>query len=279
MELYSRDEIAQQKEIRVRAKRAMATAVIAAVVICVALCIFVTPLNEKAFRIIGIAAASLAGCVVIYLSSFVLPYMRPKPSEKTTLGKVGRVLWNIVHQLHMYIIWILLAGIIVSFLFNRVTDVPAKKKIVIFADVYSIEEEQLETVLNEDLPEGIKMTQVHPFSYSAFGMSGITEADIYIIKESNIKEYKEIIAPLYESWPKKDIDVIYDIDGEAYGIRVYCPTEGKKGMAADYIGYTAEGEPMEDYYLFFGKGGVHKGLGGEAAYIVEKLMEINGGIR
>ena len=254
MEMYSREEIAGQKDLRRRAKTAAIIISALAAVVCVALMIAVKPLNETLFRIIASIAVAVAGCFDIYIASFVMPYMRPKPKQRKAGGKVLHVLGNILRQMHMYIIWIILSGIIVMFLFNLVTDTTQAKKVTIYVDAPEVRSARIETELNGDLPEGIKMTKVRTFSYHTFGLGNVGADDIYLVKEENIEQYIDGFAVLEEYMQPRSIDRYWGKDGKAYGLLM-----------------EFEGE---EYYLFFGKDCVHPGRDGAAAYVAEKLLGI-----
>ena len=43
--------------------------------------------------------------------------------------------------------------------------------------------QELDARLEEDLPEGIRMIRVHPFSYAAFDESALLQADLYIVHQ------------------------------------------------------------------------------------------------
>jgi len=299
MEMYSREEISEQKDLRSRAKAAAFAVCAVAAAICAVLLICVRPLNEGLFRVIASAAAVLAGCVVIYVSSFVLPYMRPKPKKRGFGGKVLHVLGNIVRQLHMYIIWGLIAAIFVSFLFNLATDTKPEKKVTIWVDADSVKSAELQTVLDEDLPEGIKMTKVHSFSYSVFGMAQPGADDIYIVKAENAEQFLEGFAPLEqflggtegaealrsalrESVSVKDtgdaqlkpLGDYYGKDGALLGIMVFYSPLYTSGAASEYIDYSAEEGSGMAYYIFFGKDSLHPGKDGAAAYIAQRLLQL-----
>ena len=277
MEMYSREEIADQKELRKRAKLAAVIVSVLAAVVCVFLLIFVKPLNETLFRVIATVCAALAGCFDIYIASFIMPYMRPKPKQRSAGGKVLHVLGNILRQMHMYIIWILLSGIIVSFLFNLATDTTAAKKVTIYVDVESVMEKELETALNEDLPEGIKMVKVHTFSYHTFGMSNVGADDIYIVRAGDVVQYRDGFAPMEEFLGSSEAverlrqalgggnsagspggadgnspGDLY-IDGKLCGLLIYYWPLTDSGASSGHIDYSMPGGGDMAYYLFFGK--------------------------
>ncbi len=274
MDIYSREEIAEQKDMRKHAKTAMVIVSAVAVVFCIVLMCLVNPVRSMRFRVFASVALSVAGCFDIYMMSFVLPYMRPRPKKRTPAGKVLKVLSNILHQLHIYVIWIILAVMLASFLFNLVTDTTAAKKVTIFVDVETLREAELETMLNNDLPEGIKMTKVHPFTYSVFGMNTVGGDDIYIVKESDIEKYLEGFAPLSEFIDVPEGRSVYISEGIAYGI-FYRPDASQMGPVLDYDDVLIDWDPKENYYLFFGKNGLHPGKDGAAAYIARKLLAID----
>ena len=265
MEIYSKEELDRQREERKRAKIVMAAVTAAAVIFCVVMLCVVTPLNEKLCRALAIAAAALAGCVDIYIVGFILPYIRPDSFYKPGTGKVKRVLKNILRQLLLYIMWSIIAGLAVSFIFNQVTDTVPAKKVTIFADVPSMSSAELEAELGKDLPEGIKMVKAHTFSYSMFGMAGDNQSDIFIVKKSDVEEYIENFAPLSGFLAPRDIYQYYMHDGVPYGVLV---KSSGPGIAASYIEY----EEGEEYYMFFGKLSPHPGTDGAAAYIAKRLF-------
>ena len=86
MDIYSHDEIAEQKGLRKAAKIAAAAVCVIAAVICAVLLCVVKPETETRCRVFASVAAVIAGIVVIYICSFVLPYMRPKPKKRSFGG-------------------------------------------------------------------------------------------------------------------------------------------------------------------------------------------------
>lgn len=265
MEIYSKEELDNQRAERKRAKIVMAAVSAAALVFCIVMFCVVSPVNEKLCRTLAIIAAVLAGCIDIYIIGFILPYIRPDSFYKPGTGKAARIFKNIARQLLLYIMWGIIAGLLVSFVFDRITDTVPAKKITIFADVPEVHSAELEAELGKDLPEGIKMVKAHTFSYSMFGMVGDNQSDIFIVKKSDVEEYIENFAPLSEFLAPRDIFQYYMHDGVPYGVLV---KSSGPGIAASYIDY----EEGEEYYMFFGKLSPHPGTDGAAAYIAERLL-------
>lgn len=272
--MYLREEVSDQKALRKSAKIAMIAVSVLAAAVCVFLLLTVKPLTEGKYRIVSAIFAVLAGCFDIYIASFVLPYARPKSQKRSAGGKVLHVLGNMVRQIHMYLIWGVIAVMFVNFLFGLVTDTSRAKKVSVFVNVDAVDEAGLETVLNDDLPEGIKMTKVHTFGYFAFGNDDIGLDDIYIVKESDAEKYIEAFSPLYDFWNFRDIDKYYVKDDIPYGILIRSSDE-RFEAAAEYIGYEyVDGRAQDEYYLFFGRDCLHKGKDGAAAKVAEKLISI-----
>ena len=263
MDIYSKEELEKQKKKRKNAKIAMIAVSAAAVVMCIVMACTVKPLNETSHKFWASAALSLAACFDVYVSSFVLPYLDPESSSKRS--KFRRVLRNIFRQLLLYLSCIILSTVAVTFVFNCITDTVPAKKVTIFADVPSMNSQELEEELNKDLPEGIKMVKAHPFSYTMFGLASDDSSDIYIVEKSSIEKYIEHFAPVSEFLEPRDVFKYYEHDGTAYGIQVYGDAAR---CAAGYMDYEEGGE----YYLFFGRLSVHPGRDGAAAYIAERLL-------
>lgn len=267
MELYSPEEIDAQRGIREKYKKAAWALSGIAALFCVVLFLLVDPLNEGRFRIWACTAAGLAGCFDIYVASFIMPYFRPRTDDRTLGRRVLRVLSNIFHQTHMYIIWILLSAIIISFIFNTLTDASPEKKVEIYIDAPKIDEAQLEYELDKDLPEGIKLVKVHRFDYDMFGIHQEGTADIYVLKASDAEEYLGGFAPLDESTGISRLELfatdfapVFDIDGIPYGYRI------PAAFSDDIAGKGS------DYVLCFGKNGLHQGRGGAAFKVAVKFI-------
>ena len=69
-----------------------------------------------------------------------------------------KVLKNIVSQLHRYIVWAMLLTFLWMFIYSRVGDRPAEKKVVMYVGAYETDSREL-TLRLEDagMPEGIEM--------------------------------------------------------------------------------------------------------------------------
>lgn len=170
-------------------------------------------------------------------------------------------------RLPAYVIWLMLCVALWGWIFGRITDTAPERKIVLFVDAYEVQDTALAVRLEEELPEGIRMVQVHPFSYVLFQSETLLSADLYIVKESDAADYVESFLPLAEAAPDG-----WSLDGTPYGLLAYDAQTGK-GAAADLITYTLAGAPEENYYLFFGAKSLHTGQTDDAAFqIAERLL-------
>ena len=167
-----------------------------------------------------------------------------------------RVLRRIFSRFYVYVLWCFFAFFAVGLLFSRLGDTDAAHKVTLFADVPAIEDAALASYLEEELPEGIRMVKVHPFSYAMFDSENLLGADLYIIPESHVEEYAGSFRPI--GGAGFDAADGYFRNGELWGVPVWDAARGE-GVAADYITY-----PDENCWLFFNAASQHLcALGGE----------------
>lgn len=160
-----------------------------------------------------------------------------------------RVLKNIVSQLHVYVVWLILSAVLWGWIFGFVTDTGAEKKVVLYADVYACEDRALAVALEQTMPAGLKMIQVHPFDYAMFSEEDLLNADLYLVAASRAEEYLDSFSPLSGAALPEGADC-WTHEGVPYGIPL-------NGAASGYIRYVPPGAAAEDYYLFFGVNSVH----------------------
>ena len=178
-----------------------------------------------------------------------------------------RVLKNILSQLHVYIVWLILSAVLWGFVFNILTDAPAERKLVLFADVERCSDKVMSAVLEAGRPEGLRFVQVHSFGYAMFDETNLLNADLYIVRAEDAESYRDSFRPLELSKLDAEGLTLYELDGQPFGVRVW---DGERGCAASYLGY-GEGE----YYLFVGVNSLHAGEKDDAAYwMLEKLLQL-----
>ena len=177
------------------------------------------------------------------------------------------VLKRILARLPAYVVWLMLSVALWGWIFTRITDTAPEHKLVVFVDAYDVQDTALAVRLEEGKPDGIRMVQVHPFSYALFETEALLSADLYIVKESDAARYAEAFLPLTETASE-----VWSLDGTCYGLLAYDAETGQ-GAATDLIAYWVEGAPKENYYLFFGAKSLHTGQLDDAAYrLAERLL-------
>ena len=181
-----------------------------------------------------------------------------------------RVLRNIFSQLHEYVLWLLLSTVLWGWIFaSFVTDTKAEKKVVIYIDAVQCSDTELAAALEERMPEGLRMIQVHPFSYAMFDTDALLDADLYIVPGSRAGEYRDSFAPLSDLLPELD-GPYWEHEGVPYGLLLCDAADGR------YFSCVGPEEPKEDCYLFFGVNGLHAasltGTGDDAAIEVYRAL-------
>lgn len=146
-----------------------------------------------------------------------------------------RTIRNIFSQLHTFVLWLLASVIFWGWIFTLVTDTAPEHKVTVYCRVPAVQERLLAAKLEEDLPEGVRMVQVHTFDYVMLDTASFDRGDIFIVPASEDTAFvKDLIPP----------------EGDQ-GLKVYDAAAGE-GAAASYIQYGDE-----DYYLYFGSRSVH----------------------
>ena len=146
-----------------------------------------------------------------------------------------KTLKRIFSHLHTFVLWLLISALFWSWIFTFVTDASPERKITVYCDVRQLEDTALAVALERNMPEGLRMIQVHSFDYVMFGVDAFYQGDVFIVPASEVETYAEFLAP---------------VDG-VDGVKVYDAGTGT-GAATAYIHYADE-----DYYLFLGSGSVH----------------------
>lgn len=177
-----------------------------------------------------------------------------------------RFLKNFSSQIYLYIAWIVLSTMFWGWIFNLVTDTVPAKKITVFIEAESVEETELSEKLEEELPEGIKMAQVHSFSYAFFDSQNLLNADVFIVKASNVEQYSGSFAPLPAELLSDGFE-FSEKDSVKYGIKVY-DAATKTGILNQYAEFGDE-----DCYLFLGADSVHL-EDGAALFAAKRLLSI-----
>ncbi len=162
-----------------------------------------------------------------------------------------RVVKNILSQLHTFVLWLLASALIWGWVFTIVTDTSPEKKVTVYCHVPTMADTALAAALEEDMPQGLRMIQVHTFDYVMFGKDLFDRGDIFIVPASEDPAFVQDLLP---------------VEGEG-GTKVYDAATGE-GVAVDYIHYGDE-----DYYMYLGSGSVHL-EDGAALAVARTLLEM-----
>ena len=210
-----------------------------------------------------------------------------------------RFLKNVFSQLHSFILWLMFSAVFWGWIFTIVTDAPAEEKVTVYCYVSEIRDKDLAVALEENRPEGIRMIKVHPFDYVMMNIERMEDGDIFILPESQIETYEELLADKdsggaiangKDSGMDSSGGVAGDADyGDTSGNMDSNDTEGSdtagaivdisdgfliydaaagSGGAAQYIGYEGE-----DYYLFLGARSAHL-EDGKALEVARRLLDM-----
>ena len=151
---------------------------------------------------------------------------------------------GILRNWHRYLLWAVVSCMLWAWIFTLVTDAPAGKKLVLYADLPAMERDALAAELEKDLPAHIRFVEAWVFMDEMFNPSQIGSGDMFILSESQVDQYLLTFSPLDEAaFPGC---AFYRVEGTAYGVCVYDEAAGIR-VGTKYLAY----EPGQTYYLFF----------------------------
>ena len=176
-------------------------------------------------------------------------------------------------QIPLLIIWLMASALIWGFVFTRITDTSRENKIVIFVDAETPGAAELEMKLNAWAREDIRMVQVRPFSYAMLDGSVISNADLYIVKTSDLNTYQDWFRPYPDDF--KSIMPAWEQDGICLAQMLSSPL-----LSHDPYRNHIRFEGTEPYWLCFGANSIHLAgnegaVDDEAAYFARVLLERN----
>ena len=159
---------------------------------------------------------------------------------------------GIFRNLHRYVFWLIISAVFWAWIFTLITDAPAGKKLVLYADVPAMERQTLAQALEQDLPEHIRFVEARMFMDEMFSPANVTGGDLFIVSAAEAEGYLSSFQPLARD-AFSDLPA-YESGGAVYGVCVYDEAAGIR-IAARYVGY----QPGERYYLFFNADSQHLG--------------------
>ena len=159
---------------------------------------------------------------------------------------------GILKNLHRYVLWLVVSVFFWAWIYTLITDAPAAKKLLLYADCPAMEREALDEALEADMPENIRFVEARVFTDEMFQPANLATGDLFILSTAQIDRYLPSCAPLDRSaFPGLDL---YEADGAAYGVCVYDEALGV-AVGTRYVAYI----PGERYYLFFNAASRHLG--------------------
>ena len=175
------------------------------------------------------------------------------------------------------ILWGMFSLLLWCWIFSLITDTAPAKKISLYVDGTVSRPVELAAMLEEILPEGIRMVKVHPFSYAMMDSESIRRADLFILPEQEIDVYREWLAPLPEDLSPEPQGLLVR-DSIPLGIPVY-DAEAALCAAGSCISYAESGYPDQTWYLCFGSQSLHTpgvpgALDSTAVMIAESLIHV-----
>lgn len=153
------------------------------------------------------------------------------------------------------ILWGMFSVLLWCWIFSLAMDTVPAKKITLYIDGSVSRPVELAAALEENLPEGIRMVQAHPFSYAMMDSESIRGADLFILPEEEADVYREWFAPLPEAFRSGSDDLLMR-DGVPLGVPVYDAGSGLSA-AGSFILYAESGQPEHRWYLCFGNQSLH----------------------
>lgn len=171
------------------------------------------------------------------------------------------------------LLWTVLCVMLWGFVFARITDTTPDKKLTVCVDGQVKDAAGLAVLLEDRLAGNIRMVKVRPFDYAMFDSGALTNADIFLVPASHVREYGDWFAPLPEELRGQAPET--EIGGVPRGVLVY-DAASKEGAAEQYVDY-ADGQ--EDWFLLLGKRSVHVpgndgAVDGAAVTAAEKILSI-----
>lgn len=194
-----------------------------------------------------------------YMAALEAPGPLKKPAVR---GRLRRVLGVATRCVLCLIGFLVLWG----FVFSHLTEAPAREKVTLFIHAVRVDTEKLSGVLEEDLPEGIRLVQARPFTYAMMDPETLMNADLYILSAKDAPAYMDWLAPLPEDWSGGGDRL--SLEGGAAGIRA-------DGAGRTFVTYLSPESGGGAFYLFFGKNSLHGPNGdGKALPIAQRFLSL-----
>lgn len=175
---------------------------------------------------------------------------------------------RLLSELPLYLLWGVFSVLFPIFLFGQLRFVPKEKKLLLYLDVPSIQEEALENALYRNLPEParaqILRIEAHAFSYVLFqDESVLLEGDLYLLSEETLSEFSPHLAPLASVSGSEALMELLPADERDFSA-LWIRIPSSLLYEATDLPFPLSLEPNA-YYLAFGKASSHLSDGHAAA--------------
>jgi len=158
---------------------------------------------------------------------------------------------GILKNWHRYLLWLTVSFFLWAWIITLITDAPAGKKVVLFADVPAMDREGLSAALEAELPEGIRFVETRLFTDDLFSPADILKGDLFIVSAKQAEGFLPGFLPLDPGFSDRPL---YASEGKVYGVCVFDEAAGIQ-TATPFVAYV----PGETYFLFFNADSRHLG--------------------
>lgn len=175
-------------------------------------------------------------------------------------GKLRKIL----SLLPPLLLCVILSAVFWNWIINMKTDTAPENKLTLYTTAALTDQTGLSVLMEDriraDGADNIRVAQAREFTYFMFGGDALKGGDLFIIRESELKEYGDWFAPLpEETRALPDAAYAYGEDGVPLGILIDAPGQ-PNDLLRRYIAFTDEKQ-----YLCFGKESLHLEENGGAA--------------
>ena len=102
---------------------------------------------------------------------------------------------GILKNLHRYLLWAILSVVFWAWVISLITNAPAGKKLVLYADLDAMDREALSAALEQDMPKNIQYVEPLLFVDTMFEPAGVTKGDLFIVTEGQAEGSSRTFPP------------------------------------------------------------------------------------
>lgn len=106
------------------------------------------------------------------------------------------VIRRILTAITLLILWAAASAVLWGWVFGFLTETDTAHKLCVYADGTLTHATELAVRLERDMPEGIRMVKVRPFSYGMFDDTELWSGDLFIVHEKDLADVTPRLSPL-----------------------------------------------------------------------------------